>query len=123
MTIQEAIERTDELLHNVYSRAEKIAWLSALDLEVKQQILDTCEGAKTGYFAGYDENTPENMTLLVSAPYDEVYLRLLQAQIHYHNGEYDRYNNAVALYRTLLEGFSNDYRRNHMPRCGAFQYF
>lgn len=123
MTIREAIERTDDLLHNVYSRDVKIAWLSRLDLEIKQQIIDAHEGVKISYFGGYNAHTPDTMALLVSAPYDEIYLRWLEAQIHYHNGEYDKYNNAMAMYQTIYDGFANFYRRTHMPKGTAIKYF
>ena len=123
MKIREAIERIDSLLHNVYSRDEKLAWLSGLDLEVKQQILDAHEGAKTGYFGGYHPNTPDTMALLVSAPYDQMYLRWLEAQIHYHNGEYDKYNNAMAMFQSVYDAFANHYRRTHLPKTAVIRYF
>ena len=123
MTIQEAIERTDSLMHNVYSRDDKISWLSRLDMEVKQQIVDTHEGGKVGYFGGYSQSSPEMLVLLVPAPYDEMYLRYLEAQIHYHNGEYDKYNNAMAMFQTIYDGFANYYRRTHMPKRTAMKYF
>ena len=123
MTIREAIERIDSLLHNVYSRDEKIAWLSRLDLEVKQNILDVHEGTRIGYFGGYHANTPDTMVLLVGAPYDELYLRWLEAQIHYYNGEYDKYNNAMAMFQTVYDAFTKYYRRTHMPKSAAIKYF
>ena len=123
MTIREAIERTDSLLHNVYSRSDKIAWLSGLDLEVKKVILDQYERPDAGYFAGYRDSTPDSMVLLVPAPYDQMYLRWLEAQIHYHNGEYDKYNNAMAMYQTVLDAFANYYRRTHTPKRTAIKFF
>ena len=123
MTIREAIERTDSLLHNVYSRSDKIAWLSGLDLEVKKVILDQYERPDAGYFDGYRDSTPDSMVLLVPAPYDQMYLRWLEAQIHYHNGEYDKYNNAMAMYQTVLDAFANYYRRTHTPKRTAIKFF
>ena len=123
MTIREAIERTDSLLHNVYSRGDKIAWLSGLDLEVKKVILDQYERPDAGYFDGYRDGTPDSMVLLVPAPYDQIYLRWLEAQIHYHNGEYDKYNNAMAMYQTVLDAFANYYRRTHTPKRTAIKFF
>ena len=122
MTIAETIDRIDSLKHNIYSRAEKIAWLSQLDALVKQQIFDTCEGESVP-FEGYDEHTDRNTKLLVGAPYEEIYLRYLEAQMDYANGEIERYNNAIAMYRAAFEGFGNAYRRKHMPKKCAFRYF
>ena len=121
MTIGEAIDRIDSLKHNIYTAAEKIAWLSQLDALVKQQIFDTCEGEIP--FEGYDVHTDRNTQLLVGAPYEELYLRYLEAQMDYANGEIGRYNNAIAMFRASFEGFSNAYRRTHMPKKCAFRYF
>lgn len=115
MTIREAINRLDALIFNTYTRDDKVQWLSRLDTTVKQQIIDTHEGAKIGYFGGYDENTPDTMMLLVPEPYDEVYLRWMEAQIHYHNGEYDRYNASIIMYNAAFEAFAKYYNRIHMP--------
>ena len=122
MTIGEAIDRIDSLKHNIFTLAEKIAWLSRLDGLVKQEILDTCEGEEVP-FAGYDTQTDRNTPLLVGAPHDELYLRYLEAQMDYANGEIDRYNNAIAMFQASFDRFSNHYRRSHMPKKTAFRYF
>lgn len=115
MTILEAITRLDALLFNTYTQPEKVAWLSKLDTEVKQQIIDTHQGAENVSFSGYTENTPGETVLLVPAPYDEVYLRWMESQIHYYNGEYDKFNAAIIMYNTAFDAFANYYKRNHMP--------
>ena len=122
MTIGEAVDRIDSLKHNIFTVSEKIAWLSRLDALVKEEILDTCEGEVIP-FAGYDTNADRNTPLLVGAPYDEIYLRYLEAQMDYANGEIDRYNNAIAMFRAVFDSFSNHYRRHHMPKKTAFRYF
>ena len=115
MTIIEAINKIDALKSNTYSQEDKIDWLSRLDLMVKQQIIDTHEGAAGVTFAGYNDNTDLHTVLLVPAPYDEVYLRWLEAQIHYHNDEIDKYNVAITMFNTAYEGFEKYYNRTHMP--------
>lgn len=116
MTIQEAITELDGIQHNTYDTHHKIRWLSELDARIKQQILGEA-------FGGYDDDVDRNTPLPVPEPYDRMYLRYLEAQIHYHNGEYDRYNNAIALFRSLYEDFANHYRRTHLPEAGAIHYF
>ena len=122
MTIGEAIDRIDSLKHNIFTLAEKIAWLSRLDGIVKAEIFDTCEGEEVP-FAGYDTTTDRSTTLLVGAPHDELYLRYLEAQMDYANGEIDRYNNAIAMYKAAYDSFANHYRRSHMPKKTSFRYF
>lgn len=123
MTIIEAINRIDSLKHNTYSRSDKVRWLSTLDNMVKKHIIDTHEGAEDVTFTGYDENTDVQTELLMPAPYDEAYLRWMEAQIDYHNGEYDKYNNATEAFAAFYEGYKNYYNRTHMPIGKNFKYF
>jgi hypothetical protein len=81
MTIMDAIFRLGELKPNSYSQSEKIKWLSTLDGIVKREIIDTHEGGEDIAFKGYNENTDLTTELLVPAPYDDIYLRWLEAQI------------------------------------------
>lgn len=115
MKLIEAINKLDFLLHNTYTHAEKVEWLSNVDSDVKKHIIDTHEGAESVSFSGYDDDTDHHTELLIPAPYDVVYLRWLEAQIHYHNGEYDKYNNAIVLYNTSFAAFEAYYNRTHKP--------
>lgn len=115
MRIIDAVNALNKLKHNTYSTGEKILWLSKVDGMVKRLIIDTHEGGEMINFTGYDENTPEDTELLVPAPYDTVYLRWLEAQVDYHNGEYGKYNNAIMLYNTEFQAYADDYNRSHMP--------
>ena len=115
MTIMEAINRTDSLVHNTYSENEKVAWLSRLDSTVKKQIIDTHEGSGDVFYTDYDDETSRELVLLVPAPFDDIYLRWLEAQIHYYNGEFDKYNAAIVMYNTAFDAYANYYNRNHMP--------
>ena len=115
MTIQEAITQVDTGLNNTYTQKEKIGWLSLLDQRVKLQIIDTHEGAENVIFNGYDESTDKGTKLLVPAPFDEIYLRWLESQIHYRNQEEDRCNNATDAFNVLWAEFRNYYNRQHMP--------
>ena len=123
MKIIEAINQIDNLKHNTYSQADKVAWLSKVDGMVKHLIIDKHEGAKDVTFNGYDENTDTETELLVPAPFDDLYLRWLEAQIDYTNGEYSKYNNSILMFNTSYEGYSNYYTRNHMPLGEHMKYF
>ena len=123
MTIIEAINQIDSLKHNTYTQSDTVAWLSRLDSMVKKHIIDTHEGADEVAFTGYDDSTDLQTELLVLEPYDEVYLRWMEAQIDYHNGEYERYNNAIDMFNTAFEGYKNYYNRTHMPKGKKFKFF
>ena len=115
MTIYEAITRVDGLKFNTYTQEDKILWLSELDGNIKHQILDKHEGGDQIAFGGYGPDTDPETVLLVGAPFDVVYLRWLEAQIDYHNGEYEKFNASIILYNTALEAFANYYKQTHRP--------
>ena len=124
MKLIEAITKIDHLKHNTFGKEEKIAWLSTLDGMVKRQIIDTHEGADAQpFFTGYDADTPGDTELLVPAPYDELYLWWLSAQIDYHNAELAKYNNSIALFNTGYSVYAELYNREHMPLGAKSSFF
>lgn len=123
MTIIEAINRIDKLKPNAVTQVEKVKWLSTLDGIIKREIIDTHEGAEAVIFGGYDENTDVQTELIVKAPYDDLYIRWLDVQLDYVNGEYVRYNNGVQAYNDAYTAFERFYNRTHMPRSAKPKYF
>lgn len=115
MTIADVIAKVDSLKPNTYDKEDKIRWLSDLDARVKTKIIDAHECRDPVYFYGYDDETDPDTELLVPKPYDEMYLRWLEAMIDYHNSDDDRYNNAIILFNNAYEGFKKHYTRTHMP--------
>ena len=123
MTIIEAINKVDTLKPNNYSQETKIEWLSKLDGVVKAEVIDTHEGDNQYHFFGYDANTNISTELLVPAPHEDLYIRWLEAQIDYANGEYTKYNNAMSMYNAAYSAFEKHYNRTHMPKGEKLTYF
>ena len=123
MKIIEAITKIDALKPNNYTPENKIAWLSVLDGVIKEEIIDTHEGGEAITFTGYDANTPTDTELLVPAPYDDIYVRWLEAQIDYSNADYGRYSNSMTMYNAAYSAYERYYNRNHMPLGKSFKYF
>ena len=123
MTIMEAIHIVDERKPNTYSQADKIRWLATLDAMVHGGVLAGYEGFDGTPFPGYGGDTPPETVLLMESPYDECYIRWLEAQIAYADGEYDKYNNAMALFNTLWNAFRNHYNRTRMHKGGRMVFF
>lgn len=115
MTIAEVISQVDALKPNTYTPEDKVGWLSNLDSRVMSQIIMAHESNDPCFFYGYDSIADMETELLVPAPYDEMYLRWLEAMIDYHNSEDDRYNNAIMLFNNAYEGYKKHYTRTHMP--------
>lgn len=116
MTIREAIDRANGMEFNTCTDAEKIAWLSRLDERVALLVHNTGSAGDPWYA----EDTDKDTKLMIPSPFDEIYIHWLVAQINYANGEIDKYNNAIALYNTEYEGYSDWYHRNNKPRGSGF---
>jgi hypothetical protein len=123
MTINEAINKADALKPNNFSFEDKIGWLSTLDHTVMREMVETHEGGEDIVFTGYNENTDPDTELLAPAPYDEMYLRWLEAQIDYANNEFGKYNNAITMFNTSYGAYFNYYNRTHMPKGKVRKYF
>ena len=123
MTIMGAINHVDTVKPNGYSQVEKIKWLSNLDGIVKAEIIDTHEGGEKVIFKGYDEMTALTQELLVPHPYDDIYIRYLEMQIDYANGEYNKYNNTKTVYNEAFREFEKYYNRTHKPISKKFTHF
>lgn len=123
MTIIEAINRVDSLIPNNYSREVKINWLSILDGIIKNEIIDTHEGASGVVFNKYTDDTPLDTVLLAPFPYDDIYVYFLESRIHYSNEEYDEYNNAVTMYNAMYTDYANYYNKTHIPNKGSNKRF
>ena len=123
MTIIEAISKTDTLKPNSYTQQDKVKWLSILDGIIKKEIIDTHEGAEKVTFNGYDTETPLDTILLAPAPYDDVYIKWLEAQMDYANGETAKYNNSMVMFNTAYSAFERYYNRTNMPKGTSIKFF
>lgn len=123
MTIIEAINKIDSLKPNTYTQEDKIEWLSNLDGIIKKELIDTHEGSESVTFNGYEADTALDTVLLVPAPYDDVYIKWLEAQIDYVNGDTQRYENSMIAYNTVYSTFQRFYNRTHMPIGKSIKFF
>ena len=124
MTASESILRANLLKPNAYSNEDKVRWLSKLDGIIKKEIIDTHKGGEDVIFDGYDaDDDPRTIGLIVKAPYDDIYIYWLEAQIDYFNGETAKYNNSIATFNSAYSDFSAAYNREHMPKRHTTKYF
>lgn len=122
MTVMGAINQLDAVKPNGYGQKEKIKWLSTLDGIIKTEIIDTHEGADKVSFKGYTDSSLM-AELIVQSPYDDIYIKWLEAQIDYANGEYGKYNNSISMYNAAYDAFNKYYNRTHMPIQKEFTHF
>lgn len=101
MDKKKIIQKVDNLLYNQYTDAEKTEWLNRAEAIVQKTVFDP------------HEEEPED----VPEPYAEMFLHYLEAQIHLHNGEYDRYNAAVLLFNSELSAYAAEYNKRNPPKA------
>lgn len=123
MKIIECLNRIDALKPNNYEIPDKLRWLSILDGNIYNNIIKTHEGAEGVVFSGYDVETPIETVLLAPSPHDDVYIKWLEAQIAYAQGETGKYNNALIAYNDAYSAFERYYNRTHMPLGTSFKFF
>lgn len=114
MTLMEAINHLDAVKPNSYGQREKITWLSNLDGLIKKEIIETHEGGENVIFGGYTE-ADLMKSLIAPAPYDDIYIKWLEAKIDYANGEYQKYNNSALAFNEGYQRFARAYHREHRP--------
>lgn len=81
--------------------------------ENKQAVIAYGKGVKYPY----SEYTEADLTkkLIASAPYDDIYIKWLEAKIDYANGEYQKYNNSALAFNEAYQRFARAYHREHRP--------
>lgn len=114
MTVQQAIAAARGFRPSAYDDATLARWLSDLDGQVYESFMAGREGAPESAPEPYSADAP-GAALLIPAPFEDVYVKYLLAQMEYANGEFARYNNAVAMYNALLQRFAAWYNRTHAP--------
>ena len=116
MTLMEALHRIDTIKPNSFNQAEKIKWLATLDGIIKTEIIDTHKGGEDIAFTPYSEDTDLTTSLLVPAPYDEIYLFWLESKIDYWTGEIGKYNNSISMFNEEYSNFAKYYTQTKAPK-------
>ncbi|MBQ7873761.1 MAG: dockerin type I repeat-containing protein [Oscillospiraceae bacterium] len=123
------IDGKDAELVNAYTKGNaelNFGQLKAADAEGDGDVDYEDARAIGGYENGYISELPAEEAkeeLFVGMPYDELYLRWLEAQIDYHNGEIERYNNSITAFNSAYSAFERYYNRTHLPKGVQPGYF
>lgn len=115
MTIKECLEKADALRPNAYTKAEKLAWLTALEVRLYTETVLRHEGAEEFSLGPYTEETSEDTPLLFKPPHDEMYLYYLMMMMDLYNNELVKYPNSSALFNTAYQDAVAAYTRQVRP--------
>lgn len=104
MTALEVINQVDARQYNGFPLADKLRWLGQAE-EMVRQLLERC-----GQTQQSGEITSDT-ALLAPSPFDALYGLYVEAQIHYASQEYQKFNNAIALFTQQWQEYANFLRR------------
>lgn len=90
--------------------------------ETEEKLQEMAWKALKEPFKGYTDSSLM-AEMLVPAPYDDIYIKWLEAQIDYANGEYAKYNNSISMYNAAYDAYAKWYNRTHMPIQKEFTHF
>lgn len=116
MTVQEALDITDEMKPNMMDRNLKLKYLTEIEQLIHDEIVMThvhswAEARKPVY----NDETEPGTRLIVPDPYSMVYVHWLMTKIDIQNQEDQRYNNDRALFENAYNPMSDWWTRHRMP--------
>lgn len=115
MTLGELIEHVDAIAPNQYTEEQKIAWLTAFEGKVWQEVFLTHE-PHCGVMVPWEPAEDTDSDLLIREPYAlDVYSNYLLSKIAEANAEIPKYNLYSTLFNTEYGQFVSWFHRHHMP--------
>lgn len=116
MTIQEVLDRVDEMKPNLMDRGFKIKYLSEIEGLIHTELrLKHEHTAEEHILPKYDEGTDAGTELIVPDPYAMVYVYWIMSKIDMRNLEIDKYNNDRLLFDNAYNMLSDWWTRTRMP--------
>ena len=116
MTLQEALDLTDEMKPNLMSRKLKVKYIQELEQLIHAEVLlkhmhrpDQREKPE------YSEDTDPGTAMLVPDPYSMVYVYWLMSKIDLVNQEDARYNNDRMQFENAYMTMCDWWNRTYMP--------
>ena len=111
-TMNSVIEELEEVKPNVVPDEIKYKWLANLDGRISIEVFGQKEATV------YTLPDDADKTLMVSAPYDDIYVLYCSAMVDFYNREYENYNNAVMVFQESMGALKTWYIQNHR-QCEA----
>jgi len=110
MTVNELLTYQESVYPSQYPNATKIIWLNTVEKQIHDYLSQFDADIEE-----FEPHTTQDLTedLLIDEP--DVYANYLGAMIDFSNGEYNRYNNKVAMYNTMMSDWQAMYIRTHSP--------
>ncbi len=119
MTNMEAVQTVNSLCSNQVDDAFKMQWLDELDGLVSKELHMAYEGLPV--FENTDPGAER--TLLVQAPYNDIYRYYLEMMIHSVTGEISKYNAALERFRSSYKAYGDYLSRSNRGKSYVWKLF
>lgn len=101
LTVLEAIQKADMTTPNAFSPEVKVEWLNEVEGMVQTQVLLFAPEEIITYEFDADTDT----VLLVAEPHSKLYPSYLRAMMDFASGDYNRYQNTMAMFNQQFREF------------------
>lgn len=108
MTLQQAIDYADGLKPNAFTNDQKINWVNELEGKLQANVYHTKQAEMIRY-----TTVDGDKELLAAFPHDKMYWMWLGAMIDFANGDYDKYQNSMAMANNAYSEFASYEMREH----------
>lgn len=116
MTLQEALNLTDEMKPNMMKRNLKIKYITELEQLIHAEILmKHAHAEEEEAMPAYTEESDPGTVLLAPDPYSMVYVYWLMSKIDIQNQEDARYNIDRSHFENAYSTMTDWWTREHMP--------
>lgn len=116
MTIQEAIDKADQMKENILPDAMKIAALNEIEGKIHEEILMThAHSAEEETPPAFDIDTDPGTVLLAPDRYAMLYVYWIMSRMDLTYQEMDKFNNNMALFQMEYGNLQDWWNRRRMP--------
>ena len=115
-SVNSVIEKAAMLHPDTFPDSIKCRWLSELDGKIMRETMLRND------FKAYSYPEDGETTLLVKAPYDNIYELYLVAMSSFFSGEMATYSSAAILFEQAYGEFRRNFLRNNLPPEQNFVY-
>lgn len=116
MTISDVVLEIGRIKPHAYTEDTLRRWLSELDGKVWEDLMCHYQPAEMQPALPYAAKDTLAV-LLIPFPHEDVYIKWLCAQIDYHNGDVERYNNSMMMFAEEYQTFVDSYTRSHVGKA------
>lgn len=117
MTLNEVIQHVNEIKPNAFPESAKIRWLSQLEGRIASEIFLMAPAELQQFRYSAEDKDHE---LLVSPPYDDIYVAFLTAKVDSKNGEFNKLSTAAQAYNRQWDELSAYIGNLYNPSAGYY---